>query len=148
MACSPTKFLSWGFRKCHEYEGKCSSWLFILPISSVIYGKGALFTGKKGKTVSSTLQAKGETSTLQTMGWFPLSHNFSMRMHAGKIYVRKWKRGDAWKATRRRKLLKVERRATLTFTRSLPYSVSIYFARKRRSWTLQNRFHDTKVFAK
>ena len=36
-----------------------------------------------------------------TKGWFPLSRNVSVRTHAGKIYARKWNRGEVWKATRK-----------------------------------------------
>ena len=79
LVCSPRKIFNLGSRKCHflhflqnifrkQIRRKCSSQLFILPISSVI---DKLLCSRGEKQIKLTplrkLQAKGETSsTLQT----------------------------------------------------------------------------------
>ena len=52
----------------NQYEGKCNSYLFSLPLSSVICKVQCLPRENKGKTMTplKRLNAKGETSTLQT----------------------------------------------------------------------------------
>ena len=73
---------------------------------------------------------KGETE-----GWFPLSHNFSLRTHVKFTLVNEIE----VMYERPRVNVKVERGSTFTFTRDLPYIVSILFTRVNKIYVRKAR---------
>ena len=83
------------FRKtfsANKYEGKCNSYLFSLPISSAICKVQCLPRENKGKTITplKRLNAKGETSTLQTgKKTNKRGKNFQLYRINDKNYLRK-----------------------------------------------------------
>ena len=89
---NPRNFSMLRFQKCHflnfqgafsvnKYEGKCSFSFFFYSISGVRSARYNLY-GKKGKTVTTSrkLQAKGDTSSLQTGKQLTLSISLCLCM--------------------------------------------------------------------
>ena len=87
----------------NKNEGKCNSYLFTLLLSSVICKVHCLPRENKGKTMTplKRLQAKGETSTLQTgKKTNKMWKIFQLYRINDKNYLRKWKKKNLISAVR------------------------------------------------
>ena len=81
VSCTPSFLNFQGAFSVNKYEGKCSFSFFFYFISGVRSARYNLY-GKKGKTVTTSrkLQAKGDTSSLQTGKQLTLSISLCLCM--------------------------------------------------------------------
>ena len=81
VSCSPSFLNFQGALSVNKYEGKCSFSFFFYSISGVSSARYNLY-GKKRKTVTTSrkLQAKGDTSSLQTGKQLTLSISLCLYM--------------------------------------------------------------------